>query len=188
MRIISGIYRSRLLKFPKNNPHLRPTRDMVREAIFSMMEQGQNALQDSVFVDCFAGVGAAGLEAFSRGAGQVIFIENRPQYIYENLKSLGLEKNEHIQVLGQPFERAIKHIVQNSVDFVFADPPYQKEIARRSLELLINSSIYKPGAELYFEHENAFEIPQEFQKQILKQKKYGRTQITVFGVNHAHKG
>jgi 16S rRNA (guanine966-N2)-methyltransferase len=177
MRIISGIYRSRLLKFPKDNPHLRPTRDMVREAIFSMMEQGQSALQDCVFVDCFAGVGAAGLEAFSRGAKQVIFIEKHPKYIYENLKVLGLEKNENIQVLALPYDRALAQIPQNSVDFIFADPPYEKVIAERSLETLLNSGILR--GQLYFEHEAVFEIPEKFKNRIVKQKKYGRTIITV---------
>jgi 16S rRNA (guanine966-N2)-methyltransferase len=184
MRIIGGHFRSRLLKFPKDNPHLRPTRDMVREAIFSMMEQGEDALQDCVFVDCFAGVGAAGLEAFSRGAQKVIFIEKHPRYIFENLKLLGLDKNENIQVIAMSFEKALTLIPDHSVDFIFADPPYEKEIARRSLSLLLNSSICKEGAQLYFEHEDIFEIPDEFQKYIVKQKKYGRTFVTVLGVKH----
>jgi len=152
---------------------------MVREALFSMMES-QGDLQGSVFLDCFAGVGGAGLEAFSRGAAQVTFIEKHPQYIYENLKGLGLEKNENLKVLSIPFERALSQISENSIDFVFADPPYEKEIARRSLSLLLNSSILKKQGLLYFEHEGIFEIPVEFQKQMLKQKKYGRTMISVF--------
>jgi len=150
---------------------------MVREAIFSMMEQGQSALQDCVFVDCFAGVGAAGLEAFSRGAKQVIFIEKHPQYIYENLKVLGLEKNENIKVIALPYDRALSQIPQNSVDFIFADPPYEKMIAQSSLETLLNANILR--GQLYFEHEAVFEIPEKFQSRIIKQKKYGRTIITV---------
>ncbi len=153
---------------------------MVREALFSMMEQGQGALQDCAFLDCFAGVGAAGLEAFSRGAQQVIFIEKYPQYIYENLKVLDLDKNESLKVIALPFEKALSQIADHSIDFIFADPPYEKEIARRSLSLLLNSSILKEEGLLYFEHEGVFEIPEEFQKQMLKQKKYGRTMISVF--------
>src|SRR5690606_16325478 len=112
-------FRSRLLKFPKDNPHLRPTRDRVREALFSMMES-QSTLQDSVFVDCFSGVGAAGLEAYSRGAKQVYFIEKHPKYIFENLKLLALDQNPQLKVLPLSFDRALALIAPGSVDFVFA--------------------------------------------------------------------
>src|SRR5580765_4485576 len=130
MRIVAGKYRSRILKSLKGNA-LRPTSDRLRETLFDVL--GPNVV-GSRFLDIFAGTGAVGIEALSRGASQVVFIENHAPaavLIRRNLESLAITSGA--QVLPLDALRALEKIARKHkptdvpFDFVFLDPPYAEE-------------------------------------------------------------
>src|SRR5438477_3003375 len=122
MRIIAGKFRSRRLH-SLHGEEIRPSSDRLRETLFDVLTAGNPAtLENSVWLDLFAGTGAVGIEALSRGATMVYFVDNsRPavELIRKNLQPLGL--NEKFQILQQPVERAIPALVRKQVkaDFVF---------------------------------------------------------------------
>src|SRR6202040_1293606 len=127
MRVIAGTYRSRILKSLKGFA-LRPTSDRLRETLFNVLTPN---ISGARFADLFAGTGAIGIEALSRGAAEVVFIENHAPaatLIRRNLESLGI--NTGVTVLAVDALRGIamlasrKHHSAPSFDHVFLDPPY----------------------------------------------------------------
>lgn len=152
MRIIAGEYKSRRLK-TLPGPKTRPTSDKLRETLFNVLGA---SVTGAVFADCYAGSGAVGLEALSRGAEFVYFLENhRPavRVIEQNLKSLGLE--EGYEVLALDVCAALRILEQRGarLDVVFLDPPYKAaEEYARSLALLGASKLLAPGARVIAEH------------------------------------
>jgi 16S rRNA (guanine(966)-N(2))-methyltransferase RsmD len=131
MRVIGGELRSRRLK-ALHGLALRPTPDRLREALFNVLAP---RLEGRTFVDAYAGCGAVGIEALSRGAARAIFIEKHRQaarVIEENLEALGVKARA--VVLCAP---ALKHLGRVGADIVFLDPPYELESEyRQALRLL----------------------------------------------------
>jgi len=122
MRVIAGEFRSRVLKSLPGH-EVRPTPDRMRETLFSILTP---RIRGSVFVDLYAGTGAVGIEALSRGAERAIFVENNQDaldVIRVNLKTLGLENR------GRVWQGKAAHVISKigSVDIVFLDPPYPLE-------------------------------------------------------------
>ncbi len=118
MRVIGGEFRSRRLK-TLPGAALRPTPDRLRESLFSVLAP---RIEGCVFLDAYAGCGAVGVEALSRGAARAVFIEkHKPaaRLIQENLRSLGAESRALV-LCGQ----ALKHLGRLEADIVFLDPPY----------------------------------------------------------------
>lgn len=167
MRVIAGKYRSRPLQMPRGRgaDGVRPTTDMLRETLFNVLAAAV-ALEDSVWVDCFAGSGAVGIEALSRGARQVYFIETAQgsvAAIRANLKSLQVE--EGWQVLDQPAAKALRQLDSQAVsaDVVFLDPPYaDAEAYEQSLGFLSQSQLLKPGSLVVAEHSKRFDPGAKF--------------------------
>jgi len=121
MRVIGGEFRSRRLK-TLSGPALRPTPDRLRESLFSVLAP---RIAGCAFLDAYAGCGAVGIEALSRGAARAVFIEkHKPaaRLIHENLRSLGAESRA--LVLCGP---VLKHLGRVEADIVFLDPPYDLE-------------------------------------------------------------
>lgn len=121
MRIIAGEFRSRRLKTLPGT-ETRPTPDRLRESLFNVLA---TEVADAVFIDAYAGSGAVGIEALSRGAARSIFIErSRPAatVIRENLASLGLTARADV-LQG----RVLQHLSKRKADIVFLDPPYSLE-------------------------------------------------------------
>jgi 16S rRNA (guanine966-N2)-methyltransferase len=122
MRIIAGEFRSRVLK-SLPGMDVRPTPDRLREALFSILAP---RIGGALFVDLYAGTGAVGIEALSRGAERAIFVENNKdalEVIRLNLKSLGLENR------GRVWQGRASHAIAKigTVDIAFLDPPYPLE-------------------------------------------------------------
>ena len=135
MRIVAGKYRHRNIIYPENNPNIRPTKDRIREAIFSAL----NNIEDKICVDLYAGSGAMGLEAISRGAKKVYFndISNAAiNVVKENVKSLKIENNYYNISLNDDF--SFLNSLNEKVDIFFIDPPYQKGEYNK----LLNFNIY----------------------------------------------
>jgi 16S rRNA (guanine(966)-N(2))-methyltransferase RsmD len=152
MRIIAGEFKSRRLK-TLPGAKTRPTSDKLRETLFNVLGA---SVQGAVFADGYAGSGAVGLEALSRGAEFVYFLENhRPavRVIEANLKSLGLV--EGYQVLAVDVCAGLRILAERGarLDLVFLDPPYKAaEEYSRALALLGASKLLAAGARVIAEH------------------------------------
>jgi 16S rRNA (guanine966-N2)-methyltransferase len=159
MRVIAGKFRSRLLKGP-GALRLRPTSDRLRETLFNVLGP---SLEDSLFVDLFAGTGAVGIEAISRGARETIFVESNPKaarLIRENLKSLDILAAELIEA---PAVRGLEKMAARHrlADFIFLDPPYEKTAEyEQVLALLDASHLIAPRGIVIVEHCRKTELPE----------------------------
>ena len=146
---------------------IRPTSDRLRETLFNVLTAGNpEALAGTVWLDLFAGTGAVGIEALSRGAKQVIFVESSraaSEIIRKNLQSLGIVGD--FQILQQEVPRAFLHVEQDHVtaNVVFVDPPYRmRETYTKTLQALAESSLIGPTSVVVVEHEKKFDPGQDF--------------------------
>jgi 16S rRNA (guanine966-N2)-methyltransferase len=162
MRIIAGTYRSRILKSLKGQA-LRPTTDRLRETLFNVLGPTVNGAR---FIDVFAGTGAVGIEALSRGASEVVFIENHAPaaaLIRRNLESLGIHSGATVlavDALRSLEKLAAKHRPgQPAYDFVFIDPPYAAAYEyTQVLRFVGATSFLSPQAKVIVEHRHNFEL------------------------------
>jgi 16S rRNA (guanine966-N2)-methyltransferase len=152
MRVIAGKFRSRPLQSLKGMD-LRPTADRLRETLFNVLSAGQQGVfEGKVWLDLCAGTGAVGIEALSRGASKVYFVESSTaaaSLIQRNLGSLGVETG--FEVLRDDVVRALRQLDAKYVtaDFIFLDPPYRLEkIYGQVLQLLSQYSLVRPGIRL----------------------------------------
>src|SRR5215470_4481383 len=165
MRVIAGTYRSRILESLKGLA-LRPTSDRLRETLFNVLGPG---VAGSRFIDLFAGTGAIGIEALSRGAAEVVFVESQASavaLIRRNLESLGIQKGA--TVIATEALRGLEKLAYGkkakraSYDYIFLDPPYAAaNDYARVLESLGSGSFLAPGAIVIAEHRRTFELPEE---------------------------
>jgi 16S rRNA (guanine966-N2)-methyltransferase len=146
---------------------IRPTSDRLRETLFNVLTAGNAAaLEGSVWLDLFAGTGAVGIEALSRGGKEVHFVESsKPaaDMIRENLQSLGVLQGFHIhqEELPRAFWRMERERV--TADVVFLDPPYRlKPAYANTLRALAESSLVWPMSLVIAEHEKQFDPGEEF--------------------------
>jgi 16S rRNA (guanine966-N2)-methyltransferase len=166
MRVIAGVYRSRPLR-SLPGVDIRPTTDRLRETLFDVLTAGNpSALEGSVWLDFFAGTGAVGIEALSRGAGMVHFVESSAaaaELIRKNLRSLGIESG--FEVLGLEAARALKSLDASGirVDYVFLDPPYRMEKAYGELlDGLSRTRLLNADATAIAEHQKRFDPGEKF--------------------------
>jgi 16S rRNA (guanine966-N2)-methyltransferase len=166
MRVIAGKYRSRPLRSLRGLD-IRPTSDRLRETLFNVLTAGNPAaLEDSVWLDLFAGTGAVGIEALSRGAKEVHFVESSAaaaDAIRSNLRSLGIAGG--FEVLQDELPHAFWRMERQRVaaDVVFIDPPYRmKEAYANTLQALADSSLVWAMSVVIAEHEKKFDPGEEF--------------------------
>ncbi len=162
MRVIAGKYRSRTLGSLKGAA-LRPSSDRLRETLFNILGP---TVDGAAFLDLYAGTGAVGIEAISRGARAAIFVEQHGPaalLIQRNLKSLGIEGLA--EVLVADVSRGLERLEARHVhaQFVFLDPPYAAASEyEATLEFLGGSAIVAPGGRVIVEHRRKFELPERF--------------------------
>jgi 16S rRNA (guanine966-N2)-methyltransferase len=155
VRIIAGIWRGRRVKFP-DSPGLRPTPDRVRETLFNWL---QHSIADSRCLDLFAGSGALGLEALSRGAIEVDFVEQDPaaaRSLQEQLVSFGAERKGRILQMG-----AARYLrtPAKAFDIAFLDPPFGSNALAEYVPMLDAGNWIRPGGLVYLENERAGGAP-----------------------------
>jgi 16S rRNA (guanine(966)-N(2))-methyltransferase RsmD len=165
MRVIAGTYRSRILKNLKGLA-LRPTSDRLRETLFNVLAPN---ISGARFVDLFAGTGAIGIEALSRGAAEVVFIENHAPaaaLIRKNLDSLGIRAG--FTVLPVDVLRGLAMLASKAkgagsgFDFIFLDPPYSAAADYgRVLGFLGAADLLAPGGVVIAEHHRKFALPEK---------------------------
>jgi 16S rRNA (guanine966-N2)-methyltransferase len=166
MRVIAGKYRSRPLRSLRGMD-IRPTSDRLRETLFNVLTAGNPAaLEGSVWLDLFAGTGAVGIEALSRGAKDVYFVElSAPaaEAIRDNLHGLGVTNG--FKILQEDLPRAFWRMERQHVaaDVVFLDPPYRMQDAySKTLRALADSSLIWAMSVVIAEHEKKFDPGDEF--------------------------
>jgi 16S rRNA (guanine966-N2)-methyltransferase len=164
VRVIGGKFRSRKLKSP-GSLRLRPTSDRLRETLFDVLGQ---AVEDCLFVDLYAGTGAIGIEAVSRGAREVVFVEKHTataRLLRQNLDSLEIHSGIELMSADavQGLERlAARHLV---ADFIFLDPPYDRaEEYERTLDFIDASHLLVPVSRVVVEHSVKMELPERLEK------------------------
>jgi 16S rRNA (guanine966-N2)-methyltransferase len=165
MRIIAGKFRRRRLASLKGD-EIRPTSDRLRETLFNVLTPGNpSALEGSVWTDLFAGTGAVGIEALSRGAAMVYFVDSSKdavELIRRNLQPL--EVDGKFQVLQQKAERVVAVLDRQQLrpGFIFLDPPYAlREAYRTTLEALGNSALTEKAL-VIAEHEKKNDLAGEY--------------------------
>lgn len=162
LRVIAGKYRSRQLRSLRGLD-VRPTADRLRETLFNVLAP---IVEDSVWLDLYAGTGAVGIEALSRGARTVYFVEGSrkaAQVIRQNLRSLKIE--EGCEVLERDAEASLRLLDSRGVmcDVCFFDPPYRMEPAyAHVLDFLAESRLLKPSSIVVAEHEKHFDPGSRF--------------------------
>ena len=159
MRIVAGTFRSRQLKSLKGLA-LRPTSDRLRETLFNILGA---RVEGSRFLDLFAGTGAIGIEAISRGAVSAVFVENHSaavRLIRANLASLRIESGAHViatQVAAAI--RTLERVPDAVFDFIFLDPPYAEEKEYEgTLRALEKSLLAGESTIVIAEHRKTFEF------------------------------
>lgn len=153
MRVIGGEFRSRKLKSVPGI-ETRPTPDRLREALFNVLAP---RIQDAVFMDLYAGTGAVGIEALSRGARRSILVEkNRGavEVIRENLAALGLESRAEVYT-----SKPAPVIERVKADIVFLDPPYEMEKELDAALALVGTS---SAALVIAQHPSRRELPESY--------------------------
>ena len=160
MRVVAGKYRSRPLESLRG-VRLRPSSDRLRETLFNILGP---TVPGSVFVDVYAGTGAVGIEALSRGAREVIFIEKNAaaaSLIRRNLESLGIGAEADLLIADGV--RGLELLTARRVhaQFVFLDPPYaEKDEYERVLDFLNRSPILTPEGCVIVEHPRRWALPE----------------------------
>ena len=166
---------------------VRPTQDVVRKAIFDILGQD---LEGIGLIDLFAGSGAVGLEAISRGAKEVIFVEKESKLahlIEENLTLLNIKSFDNptmaYRVFADDTFRAIKNLSKqkNRFDVVFLDPPYGRELAKKTLKTLGEHDILHRHCVIIVQHDKHEILPETAGRFFrIREKKYGSTVLTLY--------
>lgn len=178
MRVIGGRFRGKRLISPPGD-FIRPTSDRAREALFNILEHGEPSVRGARFVDLFAGTGAVGIEALSRGAGDVVLIENDPQalgLLRRNLQGLGDQTS--IRVLERDATRLGR--ARAPADLVFLDPPYHAALASQTLESLHAGGWLSAGARIVVELEHTKVLPAPEALTLEDERRYGAARFVFF--------
>ncbi|MFH0877964.1 MAG: 16S rRNA (guanine(966)-N(2))-methyltransferase RsmD [Candidatus Omnitrophota bacterium] len=185
MRIIAGKYKGRLIRFPK---HIRPTQDKIRQSIFDVLAP---VVKGARVLDLFAGSGAFGLEALSRDAKEVVFVDNDPRscrVVIENLKALGFGRWQGLGIgcFRQEAFRAVRILEKKgrAFDIVFLDPPYNLDLAKKALKTLGDSGILTTRSFVIAEHSRTEILPNQAGcLSLLKHLQHGSTIVSIYQYN-----
>ena len=178
MRIIAGKRKGLLIKTIEGDS-TRPTRDMVREALFSILT---GRIVDCKFLDLFAGSGAIGIEALSRGASECCFADINPKcvrVVNENIAKAGFEDDSHVYNLD--YKQVLKKLRGNKFDIIFIDPPYNKGMGVDSIKLISDYDLLSDDGIVILETDTNEEVPEEIgDLEVYNNKRYGRNILNLF--------
>ncbi|MCD6034427.1 MAG: rsmD [Rickettsiales bacterium] len=194
LRIISGKHRNRRLDTTKDNA-VRPTMARAREAIFNILthggfrgEDGNTVLDGAVVLDLFAGSGALGIEALSRGARHVIFIDINQKHldvVRRNLEHVG--ESDNATLIRS--DSSAPPPARFRCNVIFLDPPYDSDMIAKSLKSLVNGNWLEDRAVVVIERgkgEHELPLPKGFT--LIDERHYGKSAITILLWNSAAKG
>lgn len=177
MRIIGGIHKGKKLFFIKEKD-VRPTKNVVREAIFDTL---RGWIVNKKVIELFAGTGAIGIEAISEGAEKVIFVENRKKAINilrKNISHIGIE-NKTVILKGEVEDKIIE-MKNFKYDLLIADPPYEipEEKMEKIIEKVIDLNLINEEGIIVVEHKSKYSIPESEKFEVFKKRKYGKTALS----------
>jgi 16S rRNA (guanine966-N2)-methyltransferase len=179
VRIVGGTLGGRVLRAPPGHS-TRPTSEKVREAIFNILPD----VADARVLDIFAGSGALGLEALSRGAAHATFVDfdkTALRVLRGNLADLGLEARA--QVIAQEAVAAVRRAPETPWRFVFVDPPYASDLATRAVLALPRAS-FTADAWIVIEHDRRHAPPDVLGDLLRKDhRRYGDTLVSFYGLS-----
>jgi 16S rRNA (guanine966-N2)-methyltransferase len=178
MRVITGLYKGRILK-TVNDLSVRPATDRVKQTIFDMLAN-RIELEGATVLDLFAGSGGLGIEALSRSAGNVTFVESNEDaisYIEKNLESLGCE--ESAEIIGMDAMQYLRRS-QGQFDLIFADPPYAYDETPNIPSIVFQDKRLKKHGILLIEHATNLRFESSALYHAGPVKKFGRTIVTFF--------
>ena len=183
MRVIGGKFKG-LKLMPPNDLGIRPTSDRLKEALFSILESKKYNINinNSSVIDICSGTGALGIEALSRGANKIYFIDQETksiQIIEKNISKLKINNEDKIfiKVIKDKSTKALKKI-NHVFDVVLIDPPYKTKIIEETLQDLKNYNLIKTHSYIFAESSNA-EIFDFNGYELLDTKKYGKSKLTI---------
>jgi 16S rRNA (guanine(966)-N(2))-methyltransferase RsmD len=178
MRIISGTSKGKRLATPKGQA-LRPTSDRVKESIFNILG---GVVEKKVVLDLFAGTGNLGIEALSRGAKRVVFVERGREamrLIKSNLAQCGMVTVSEIMPKDVIRAIGVLHQRREAFDLILMDPPYEKGLIEKTLWKLQSHRIYHDDSILIIEHDRREPLPAELDGwNLIRQRKIGDTLIS----------
>lgn len=186
MRIVGGKYRGKRLAAPGaaggGDAHLRPTSDRVREALFNVLAHGafDGAPEGMQVLDLFAGTGALGLEALSRGAKKAVFIDD-----FAMARSLIRENIETLDVAGETklWRRDATRLGPcrgGAYDLIFLDPPYNSDLGVRAIQSALDGGWVAANAIVVLEGSINDPVPSQFPLLPVDERRYGETRIMIF--------
>jgi len=178
MRIISGKARGRRFSLPKGSS-IRPTSDKIKEALFNILRPSAG----KYFLDIFAGSGNIGLEALSRGAARVVFIEDNAILAGAIKKTIiALDFSERAETLTMDVRRGIHELVVRGerFDILFIDPPYERDLIEKTLQYLEDGKLFFDDAVVVVQHSAKETLSNTLSNHYLltDQRKYGYTMLT----------
>jgi len=173
MRVAGGVNRGQRLRYPRSG--LRPTRNIVKQAIFNMLRSRLNGAR---VADLFCGAGALGIEALSAGAASAVFVE-------QNRRTVSLLKENLVpfapraRVITGDVVRVLPRLAGEQFDIILADPPYQHGQDTKTLRLIAQHALLMPGGVIILEHCRRDQpvIPAEFA--LTRTHRYGDTIIST---------
>jgi len=180
MRVISGIYKGRVLFSPKGNL-IRPTSDRIKESIFNYFGKD---IRGSVVCDLFSGTGNLSIEALSRGAERAVLVDNSRQaieLIYRNIDLIGLL--EKSRIIKKDVLQYLKIAAKNKdeFDFIFADPPYFSRLYEKMIGLIEEGNLLKKGGLFILEQSSQENISMVNQNLIKEaEKNFGDTSVIFY--------
>ena len=180
MRITAGKFKNKQVKTIESDL-IRPTLSKIRESLFNVL---QNEIIDASFLDLFAGSGIVGIEAASRGAKEVIFIEKNPKHyklLKENLKGLVFENKTFLADTTAIIEK----FDANRFDIIFSDPPYKTDLNKKIMKIISEKNLLKENGYLIIECNKEEVFEEEITKyayKIIKEKIYGDTKVIYLSI------
>ena len=181
MRIIAGELRgTRLAEVGRGDPlaNLRPTTDRIRENLFNILVGGAfgDVLRDANVLDIFAGTGALGLEALSRGAKHVTFVDSGSTALSILRKNIELTQTQTLTNVIRSDARRFANRCEKAFDLIFLDPPYGKAMGEKAINAAIDAGWIEDRALIVWEENRQPDIPANLT--LLDQRKYGGTLIS----------
>ena len=181
MRIIGGEWRGKRLRI-KKDLEVQPTKNRVREALFDVLGD----IRKGNFLDLYAGLGAVGLEALSRGAEEVVFVERKKRCVAVIERNLNeLKVREMAEVYRLPVEKVLTILSKNGkkFKFIFLDPPYSisEERLKGIFVMIIRGQLLLNKGMFILEHQTAREVPKIIKPLYLdKEKRYGNSTLSFY--------
>ena len=181
MRVVAGKARGLKLSTIEGNS-TRPTKDMVKEALFSIIS---DKVYDSVFLDLFAGSGAIGIEALSRGAKEAVFVDNNKdciKVINENLSKAKMAV--YSTICNMDYITALNKLNDRKFDIIFIDPPYNKGMGVLAIEKVSQEELLADGGIIVYESDKVEVVPEVIGRyKRYNYKKYGRNILNFYSMD-----